>query len=80
MRPYQERPFTRSISDDIPRSIGYLAPMRGERGEAPGTQANRPPPEKPYDPNLVCPMCGNKHCIGEIQKFRIHVNQCNGPV
>ncbi len=34
--------------------------------------------EMPYDPNLVCPMCGKKHRFGGIQKFRIHVNQCDG--
>lgn len=33
---------------------------------------------KPFDPNLVCPMCGKKHRIGEIQKFRRHVDQCDG--
>ena len=33
---------------------------------------------KPYDPNLVCPMCGKKHRIGEIQKFRAHVDSCLG--
>ena len=32
----------------------------------------------PFDPNLVCPMCGRKHRIGDIQKFRKHVNQCEG--
>ena len=33
---------------------------------------------KPFDPNLVCPMCGKKHRIGEIQKFRVHVDTCEG--
>ena len=33
---------------------------------------------KPFDPNLVCPMCGKKHRIGEIQKFRVHVDRCEG--
>ena len=32
----------------------------------------------PFDPNLVCPMCGKEHRIGEIQKFKIHVDQCGG--
>ena len=32
----------------------------------------------PFDPNLVCPMCGKEHRIGEIQKFKIHVDQCAG--
>ena len=35
---------------------------------------------KPYDPNLVCPMCGKKHRIGEIQKFRKHVSGCDGNI
>ena len=32
----------------------------------------------PLDSNLVCPMCGKEHRIGEIQKFKIHVDQCGG--
>ena len=30
----------------------------------------------PLDPNLVCPLCGKEHHIGEIQKFKIHVDKC----
>ena len=31
----------------------------------------------PYDPNLTCPMCDKRFRIGEIQKYRMHVNkQC----
>ncbi len=30
----------------------------------------------PYDPNLVCPICGKKFRIGKIQKFRKHVDAC----
>lgn len=30
----------------------------------------------PFDPNLVCPICGKEHRIGEIQKFRAHVDAC----
>ena len=30
--------------------------------------------EKPYDPNLVCPLCMKNFRVGEIQKFRRHVN------
>jgi hypothetical protein len=33
---------------------------------------------RPFDPNLVCPMCGKKHRIGEIQKFRVHTENCEG--
>ena len=32
----------------------------------------------PFDSNLVCPMCGKEHRIGEIQKFKIHVDKCEG--
>jgi len=33
----------------------------------------------PYDPNLTCPMCNKRFRIGEIQKYRKHVNkQCAG--
>ena len=31
---------------------------------------------KPMDPNLVCPICGKNFRIGEIQKFRRHVDEC----
>ena len=34
--------------------------------------------DRPFDPNLVCPMCNKAFRIGEIQKFRAHVNQCEG--
>ena len=34
----------------------------------------------PYDPNLVCPMCGKRHRVGEIQKFRKHVATCDGDI
>ena len=30
-------------------------------------------PSLPYDPNLVCPKCGKRYRIGEIQKFKRHV-------
>ena len=32
----------------------------------------------PLDPNLVCPMCGLPFRIGEIQKFKTHVQNCKG--
>ena len=34
--------------------------------------------QRPYDPNLICPMCMKKFRIGEIQKFKRHVNTCDG--
>ena len=29
----------------------------------------------PYDPNLVCHKCGRRYRIGEIQKFKRHINE-----
>lgn len=31
---------------------------------------------KPFDPNLVCPICNKQFRIGEIQKFKRHVKKC----
>ena len=31
---------------------------------------------KPFDNNLICPLCGKRHCIGEIQKYCQHVSAC----
>ena len=36
--------------------------------------------QAPYDPNLVCPMCKKRHRVGEIQKYRKHVDTCEGDV
>ena len=29
----------------------------------------------PYDPNLVCPKCGKRYRIGQIQRFKCHVQE-----
>jgi hypothetical protein len=34
--------------------------------------------QRPFDPNLVCPMCMKRFRIGEIQKFKHHVSTCDG--
>ena len=34
--------------------------------------------EAPYDPNLICPSCGLRFRIGEIQKFKRHASTCTG--
>ena len=34
--------------------------------------------QRPFDPNLICPMCMKQFRIGEIQKFKHHVNTCDG--
>ena len=35
-------------------------------------------PQAPLDPNLICPMCRQQFRIGEIQKYRQHVQHCHG--
>ena len=35
-------------------------------------------PQAPLDPNLICPMCRQQFRIGEIQKYRQHVQYCHG--
>ena len=35
-------------------------------------------PQAPFDPNLICPMCRQQFRIGEIQKYRQHVQHCHG--
>ena len=34
--------------------------------------------QAPVDPNLVCPLCLRQFRIGEIQKFKKHVENCDG--
>ena len=31
----------------------------------------------PSDPNLVCPFCSKQHRMGEIQKHKKHVEECD---
>ncbi len=35
-------------------------------------------PDAPFDPNLICPLCMRNFRIEEIQKYRKHVNTCQG--
>ncbi len=35
-------------------------------------------PNAPFDPNLICPLCMHNFRVGEIQKYRKHVNACQG--
>ena len=34
--------------------------------------------QAPFDPNLICPLCRLQYRIGEIQKYRKHVQYCLG--
>ncbi len=35
-------------------------------------------PDAPFDPNLICPLCMRNFRVGEIQKYKKHVNTCQG--
>ena len=79
-KPVTSEPDT---SDDIPENpllegidIQYYAEE--------ARQMTRPPNDTkeldvqdslPYDPNLVCPKCGKRYRIGQIQRFKRHVEE-----
>ncbi len=71
--PYTENPLVTDVDTEIKEMAAEVREeVKSRDFVATGLH------EKPFDPNLVCPMCGKKHHIGDIQKFRIHVNQCDG--
>ncbi len=35
-------------------------------------------PDAPFDPNLICPLCMRNFRVGEIQKYKKHVDTCQG--
>ena len=68
--PIPENPILEGIDQDIQ----YFAEDVYQRTRRPLTaevdvDEN---PSLPYDPNLVCPKCGKRFHIGEIQKFKRH--------
>ncbi len=71
--PYTENPLVTDVDSEIKEMAAEVREEVKSRDFV-ATSVH----EKPFDPNLVCPMCGKKHHIGDIQKFRIHVNQCDG--
>ena len=71
--PYTENPLVTDVDTEIKEMAAEVREeVKSRDFVATGLH------EKPFDPNLVCPMCGKKHRIGDIQKFRIHINQCDG--
>ena len=65
------------LSTNIDDDIGVVAaevrePVSGSREH---TVTNT---DRPFDPNLACPMCNRAFRIGEIQKFRHHMYGCEG--
>ena len=62
------------VDDDIQRQASEVIQQVGG-GQRHKIMTDR---RRPYDPNLVCPMCMKRFRIGEIQKFKHHVNTCDG--
>ena len=68
-----ENPLQRQVDDDIHREASKV------RQEVSGGRRHiKTDHQRPFDPNLVCPMCRKQFRIGEIQKFKHHVNTCDG--
>lgn len=63
----------RGVDDDIHKQAAAV--MKQVSGSRHQVKTNV---WRPYDPNLICPMCMKKFRIGEIQKFKRHVNICDG--
>ncbi len=67
------------LEDGIDKEIGAVAntvkiQVGGGAGGPEGKEL------APYDPNLVCPTCGRKFRLGQIQVFRLHAAKCNNKV
>lgn len=68
-----ENPLQKKLDDEIHEEASeVIQEVNGRRFE---DSVER---RRPYDPNLVCPMCRKRFRIGGIQKFRRHVNTCTG--
>ena len=68
-----ENPLQKELDDEIHQQAAQVIQevSGGRRGVKTDIQ-------RPFDPNLVCPMCRRKFRIGEIQKFKKHVSTCTG--
>ena len=68
-----ENPLQKEVDDEIHQQAAQvIQEVSGGRRNA------NTDPRRPFDPNLVCPMCRKKFRIGEIQKFKKHVSTCTG--
>jgi hypothetical protein len=68
-----ENPLQKELDDEIHQQAAeVIQEVSGGRRDA------NTDPKRPFDPNLVCPMCRRKFRIGEIQKFKKHVSTCTG--
>ena len=68
-----ENPLQKELDDDIHQQAAEVIQEVSK-----GRQQVKNDLQRPFDPNLVCPMCRRQFRIGEIQKFRRHVNTCTG--
>ena len=62
------------LLEGIDRDIKEAAELVTQEGEVMESMA----PEAPFDPNLICPLCMRNFRVGEIQKYKKHVNTCQG--
>ena len=61
-----------TLDDEIQQhAADVMREVSGKQQEEPGNS------NRPFDPNLICPMCLKKFRIGEIHLFRQHVICCN---
>ena len=66
----QENILLQGIDRDIKDAAKFVI-HEGDESESMG-------PNAPFDPNLICPLCMRNFRVGEIQKYRKHVNTCQG--
>ena len=78
--------YTDVQSDDIPENpllegidqdIQYYAEEARQMTRSPPTHSDDEDNilSLPYDPNLVCPKCGKRYRIGQIQRFKRHAEE-----
>ena len=68
-----ENPLQKELDDEI-----HLQAAKVIQEVSGGKRNMKTDNQRPFDPNLVCPMCRRQFRIGEIQKFKKHVNTCTG--
>ncbi len=66
----EESELEKGLSSEIQQIVGdfYYQQYESEK-----QQTNE---QAPLDPNLVCHVCSKQHRLGEIQKYRKHVKEC----
>lgn len=68
-----ENPLQKEVDDEIHHQAAeVIQEVNGGRRDI------KTDLQRPFDPNLICPMCRKNFRIGEIQKFKKHVDTCTG--